>query len=545
MENPLVILVARLAGDRPVLPWEPATQPNPPVATEFTRRCQEGEALEFIKKDDRAAARVYRQALAGASVPTEQAEARLLLSRALAKAGDAEEASRNYLVLLKEASDVRDEQGVGYRFYAAERLLQAKRETDVVLTFLSQVVSGESRLTLPELYLIRSLLGFFPESQTGRLRESLSGRLGQMEQVVALAKDFPRVRAQIDSGAAGPVWIPYGEEPWLVTIAPPTPPLPAVVVVVSASKAAPPGVTLLGRTAQGDYLGESFPGLHVKWPENRFVEDARQGSPIALYGAGLVLVLGITGFGGYLLLRDVNRDVRMTEVRSQFVASVSHELKTPLTAIRMFAETLALGRSRDARTQVQYLETIVNESERLARLVDNVLDFSKIEQGKKVYRLRPTSLADVADSAVRAMQYPLAQQGFTLHVDVQDDLPALRADPDAMQQAILNLLTNAMKYSGEARDIDLRLRACNGDAMIQVTDRGLGIAPDEQKRVFEKFYRAPAHEGRLIAGTGLGLTLVAHIAEAHGGRVELQSSPGAGSTFSILIPIPKENGVRA
>jgi signal transduction histidine kinase len=219
------------------------------------------------------------------------------------------------------------------------------------------------------------------------------------------------------------------------------------------------------------------------------------------------------------------------------VASVSHELKTPLTAIRMFAETLALGRSRDARTQSEYLETIVNESERLARLVDNVLDFSKIEQGKKIYRLRPTSLADVADSAVRAMQYPLAQQGFTLHVSVEDDLPALRADPDAIQQAILNLLTNAMKYSGDAREIDLRLCARNGDAMIQVTDRGLGIAPEEQKRVFEKFYRAPSHESHLIAGTGLGLTLVAHIAEAHGGRVELQSAPGAGSTFSILIPI--------
>src|SRR5207237_3642471 len=134
----------------------------------------------------------------------------------------------------------------------------------------------------------------------------------------------------------------------------------------------------------------------------------------------------------------------------------------------MFAETLALGRSRDARTQSEYLETIVNESERLARLVDNVLDFSKIEQGKKIYRLRPTSLADVADSAVRAMQYPLAQQGFTLRVSVEEDLPSLRADPDAIQQAILNLLTNAMKYSGDAREIDLRLCARNGDALIQV-----------------------------------------------------------------------------
>jgi signal transduction histidine kinase len=206
----------------------------------------------------------------------------------------------------------------------------------------------------------------------------------------------------------------------------------------------------------------------------------------------------------------------------------------------MFAETLALGRSRDERTRAEYLDTIVNESERLARLVDNVLDFSKIEQGKKIYRLRPTSLAGVADSAVRAMQYPLLQQGFKLRLSIEEELPSLRADPDALEQAILNLLTNAMKYSGESREIGLRLASRNGDAIIEVTDRGLGIALDEQKHVFDKFYRARSHERHLIAGTGLGLTLVAHIVEAHGGRVELESAPGAGSTFSILIPMERQ-----
>jgi signal transduction histidine kinase len=218
------------------------------------------------------------------------------------------------------------------------------------------------------------------------------------------------------------------------------------------------------------------------------------------------------------------------------VASVSHELKTPLTAIRMFAETLAMGRSRDECTRSEYLETIVNESERLARLVDNVLDFSKIEQGKKIYRLRPAHLEDIAGSAVRAMQFPLAQQGFRLHFSAED-LPEIQADADAIQQAILNLLTNAMKYSGDSREIDLRLYARNGDAVIEVVDRGLGLVPEEQKHIFEKFYRAPSQESQLIAGTGLGLTLVAHIAKAHHGRVEVESAPGTGSRFYIMIPI--------
>jgi len=222
------------------------------------------------------------------------------------------------------------------------------------------------------------------------------------------------------------------------------------------------------------------------------------------------------------------------------VASVSHELKTPLTAIRMFAETLALGRTRDEATRSEYLETIVDESERLARLVDNVLDFSKIEQGKKIYRMRPTALPDVVRSAARAMRYPLSQQGFDLNVSIDETLPALSADPDALEQAILNLLSNAMKYSKTSKQIDLSCSRYNGDAVIAVTDHGIGIDASDQPRIFEKFYRVRSPDTDLIAGTGLGLTLVKHIAQSHGGSVDVQSAPGRGSTFSIRFPIPPE-----
>jgi len=527
-ENPAVVFTATVEGDRVVLTWD---FPGEPASPEFARHRQEGEAQEFAKRDPGAAAAAYRQALAAARAPAETAEARLLLARALAKAGGTEEAVRQYRALLQEAGDARDEQGIPFRLYAAERLMQAKREPEAVLNYLRGEAGRAAQLTLPEAYMVRSFLESAPVSAR------VSSRIDELEQAVALARDFARVRPQIDSGGASkPAWAAYGKEPWLVTIVPASPPVPELLLAVSSAKAAPPGVKLAVRTLGGDYLGEDFPGLHVEWPPDRFSERSRPGLPAGLLMAAVALVVGITVFGGYLLLRDVNRDVRLTEVRSQFVANVSHELKTPLTAIRMFAETLALGRSRNEQARLEYLETIVNESERLARLVDNVLDFSKIEQGKKIYRLRPTSLPDVANSAVRAMQYPLVQQGFTLHLDIQEDMPPLEADPDAIEQAILNLLTNAMKYSGDAREIDLRLASRNGDAVIEVTDRGLGIAHDEQKRVFEKFYRVRSHESHLIAGTGLGLTLVAHIAKAHGGRVEVESAPGAGSTFSILIP---------
>ena len=555
-QNPAVVFTARLVNDHPVFPWEVTTQPDEPISKEFAEHRHAGEAAEFIKKDYAAAAVSYRLALGSARYPREGSESRLLLARTLSKTGNTDEAFRQYRVLLNDSVEARDEQGVGFRFYAAERLLNSRREPYGVLTFLRKEANGDGLLTLPELYLIRSLLSSLPDTQIER---KISERIAEMEQAAALARDFPRVRVQIESGAAPdrPAWVPYdppsnplasppsgppsSNAPWLVTMTPPQPPLPGLVLAVWSARVAPPGVKLRTRVAEGtglvDALGEGFPGLHVEWAADRFLETVQPGLPLGIWIAALALVLGVAVFGGYLLLRDVNRDVRMTEVRSQFVASVSHELKTPLTAIRMFAETLAMGRSRDERTKAEYLETIVNESERLARLVDNVLDFSKIEQGKKIYRLRPTRLEEVAGSAVRALQFPLAQQGFQLHLSVQEDLPELQADPDAIQQAILNLLTNAMKYSGDAREIDLRLCARNGAAVIEVADRGLGLAPEEQKRVFEKFYRAPSHESRLIAGTGLGLTLVAHIAKAHGGRVEVESALGAGSTFCVVIPI--------
>jgi two-component system phosphate regulon sensor histidine kinase PhoR len=216
---------------------------------------------------------------------------------------------------------------------------------------------------------------------------------------------------------------------------------------------------------------------------------------------------------------------------------VSHELRTPLTAVRMFAETLVMGRTGDENTRREYLESIVNESERLTRLVDNVLEFSKIEYSTKTYRMQPIRLPDIVRSAARLMQYPLAQHGFELKLSIDDTLKPVSADADGIEQAILNLLSNAMKYSGSAREIQLALESKNGHAVIAVTDHGVGIAPEEQARIFEKFYRVRTVETDAVGGAGLGLALVKHIVEAHHGSIEVRSVVGKGSSFILRIPL--------
>jgi signal transduction histidine kinase len=206
----------------------------------------------------------------------------------------------------------------------------------------------------------------------------------------------------------------------------------------------------------------------------------------------------------------------------------------------MFAETLRMGRARDETMRNEYLETISNESERLTRLLNNVLDFSKIEHGQKRYNFRQACVADTVRSAAHTMRYPLSQEGHQLQVDLGETFSDIRIDPDALEQAILNLLANAMKYSPQGSEIDLRLGRQDGHAVIQVIDRGVGIPSEQLTQIFEKFYRVPARENERVPGTGLGLTLVEHIADAHGGHTEVTSTVGQGSTFSIHLPLRTE-----
>lgn len=568
-EDPELVLVGSVENNQLLLPWDEnrAVEEFQQLLSEpdFARRIHQGEQEELEAKHFAKAADSYRQTMNAAHASAQAAYARLLLARALARSGGQSEAIAHYKKILALPSELVDEQGVPLSLYAAGRLLEIGVEHQAVLERIRAELNTNRWLPPTESYILREVANKLAEtapdntiSEAARqAQQQISRRIRELERAMALQKDFPNLKLMPvganQSRAPEPLWIPYGEQTWLVSLATELAGARSAVIVVRADSvlasldANARGNNLgdkikfiTGSESAGESLGENFPGLRVALGDDESSQSRRWTPQRSFYFLALLLVLCVTSFGAYLLWRDVRRELRLAELRSQFVSSVSHELKTPLTAIRMFAETLRLGRSTDQQTQTEYLDTIINESERLTRLLNNVLDFSQIEQGLKTYHLAPTSLGEIVHMAARAMEYPLAQQGFELRLDVENSLPAVNADGDALQQAILNLLTNAMKYSGTSREIDLRLQRQNGQAIIQVTDYGVGIAPEEQGPIFDNFYRVLTPESKLIPGTGLGLTLVAHVAKAHGGSVEVQSTPGAGSTFSIHLPLETE-----
>ena len=534
-----IVFVAPMVRDRMTLPWEGGEAPPRPEA-DFVRRRIDGEALEFQQRDAAAAAAAYRGALEAAATPAERCAAWLGLGRAAMKAGASADADHADRQLLEQCGGVADPDGVPFALYAADRLVTrgggGTRAADYA------VRSAMLRHWHPpaEAYALQSLLRRLPEPIAAEPLRKLTAEIRDIEQILSLAGEahvhLDTLRRAPRSAPGDLAWVGYGEDPWLLTVVSPISFAAPVVMAVSSRKVAPAGVTIrVTPSPAASALGDGFVGLYAEWPPDRFAVSTSV--PPVVHGAILVVVLGAALVTGYLLLRDVHREAETAEMRSHFVASVSHELKTPLTSIRAHAETLLMGRAPGAETTAEYLRTIVSESERLTRLVDSVLEFSRIEQGRRSYQMQVLRLEEVVRSAASALEYPLAQTGFTLTISSDGSEPTLRGDRDALTQAVLNLLGNAMKYSGDARTIDLRLGTRGREAFVDVVDRGIGIPRDDQSRIFERFHRVQSPATAGIAGTGLGLALARHVVEAHHGRIAVVSDPGRGSTFSVVIPL--------
>jgi signal transduction histidine kinase len=289
----------------------------------------------------------------------------------------------------------------------------------------------------------------------------------------------------------------------------------------------------------------SFRGLKllVRYKE-RSIKDAVH--RLAMVKTGLILLIDLMlGAGLYLVYANVRRELHLSRLKSDFVANVSHELKTPLALIRLFAETLELGRVPGEDKARQYYRIINKESQRLTQLINNILDFSRIEAGRKEYRFARADVGRIVHDVLESYRFPIEQQGFALETDIAEDLPPAEVDKEAVSQALINLVHNAIKYSLQEKYLKVSARTEDGAILVSVTDRGMGIPKADQKRIFEKFYRAENSLVHETKGSGLGLSLVQHIAEAHSGSVKVESAPGKGSTFTLFLPLARREEAKA
>ncbi len=248
--------------------------------------------------------------------------------------------------------------------------------------------------------------------------------------------------------------------------------------------------------------------------------------------ANLIMIIGVIG-----ALRNILKELALSDMRSNFVARVSHELRTPLGLIRLYAETLEMDRLRDEKKRKEYLHSIIKESERLTNLINNILDFSRMEVERKDYAHTVTTVEDIIFESVDSMRYHVERHGQKLSVDVQPDLPEISCDPQALRQALYNLISNAIKYSGEGKEIQVNANHKGKYVAIEVIDQGIGILPEQQDKIFQEFYRVDHPYVRDTGGSGLGLAVVKHIVEGHRGYIDVKSQVGEGSTFTIYLPV--------
>ncbi len=236
----------------------------------------------------------------------------------------------------------------------------------------------------------------------------------------------------------------------------------------------------------------------------------------------------------------IGRQMKLARLKNDLIANVTHELKTPLASMRVLVDTLIDGRLPEESQRREYLEMIAKENIRLSRLIDNFLTYSRIERSKIAFVMEDADPADIAADAAEALQERLASPNCHFESKIAPDLPPINADRDAMVSALLNLLDNALKYSGDEKEISLRVFGQGGKVRFEVADNGVGLSRGELKRIFDRFYQADLKLSRQAGGCGLGLGIVKFIAESHGGSIHATSRAKEGSVFTIEIPAANE-----
>ncbi|MBN1124262.1 MAG: GHKL domain-containing protein [Sedimentisphaerales bacterium] len=284
-------------------------------------------------------------------------------------------------------------------------------------------------------------------------------------------------------------------------------------------------------------ISSHFPNWTIElFPEESELLDKAAERQIAIYTWGGILVIGLVLVTGGLAGQTFARQVKVNRLKNDFIATVTHELKTPLASMRMLVDTLLEGRYKDQQQVREYLELVSGENKRLSRLIDNFLSFSRMERNKHAFEIRTTDAGSIAGEAAEAVRGRFEQANVDFTLQIPEKIPQVQADPDAMVTVLVNLLDNAYKYSGDNKQISLQVIPDSQAVYFEVHDNGRGMTPRVAKRIFDRFYQADQTLSRTAEGCGLGLSIVKYIVDVHHGRIDVVSEPGKGSSFRVRIP---------
>jgi len=584
-----------------ILPDEKRADSPKASDASLAARIRRAEAFEFVDRNFRAAAALYRELSTLAAGRNLQAEMLTCQARCLQKAAVYDEAVRVYVRIAGEYSNCltpsrlplgllarlqtiecyersRDSQGAAKHALDAYRELLKKPSAlseDQFKTYISlvgesidTVLSGEKGAQVSEEF--RKEYADLKKLQSDRMKEWAAAGLLRKEVIPELVRSLSQSEAyspnpyRLSRNVGGrdllllAAWIPDRTGEGMV----------GIVGVQLNSDYLLKGVLpealgnvqlndgmevvladLAGRALSGkrntpaalplvtEYFEDNFP----PWKIELFQTPAKGLEILDLrrnfYFWTILTLIVVLAFGAFLIARTIAHEMEVLKIKSDFVSSVSHEFKTPLTSIRALMERLVDGKVRDPGKMDQYFSIIVQDTDKLTRLVNNLLDFSKIEEGKKEYVFSDTNIVRIATEQVERFKKEQASSSPDMRLEITGEIPTLLADADALSRALANLLSNAVKFTPPGKAIRVGLSSDGENVVLEVEDEGIGIHADEVGKVFEKFFQGKNVLDQSVKGTGLGLTLVKHIVEAHGGRILVESRLGLGSKFSMVFPI--------
>jgi len=547
---------------------------NPSLA--YIDKIKIAENNEFVVQDYRSAAANYVSALRAAGRPSDSAHVFNALSRLYVKMNQYESALNTYALILSDFSYTTNVSGFPYAYFSVNQLLKINdpsknEEVQKLLTsFLSNLSDGTIPLNYTTSDLLARILVWTAQLEENENTLKMEALIQEVSDYLTLIDNYKDPITEIINAENS---IKQGKPIDDFDILKPVSGIPEEVLLFNERMPNPLGFTIdldelidvvKGIQVQSQakfkyrielvssdswnnftdsdliYLSEFSPyfdgyRIKVELKNEHFVEEYVFKRKI-LYGIGFVLLLGVMALGLILLVQDVKRERRMERLRSDFVSNVTHELKTPLTAIQMFAESIFMGRAPSDTVLKKYSNIIVKESKNLQRMINNILEFSRKENDKLKYETQDASLSEIVNSTVDEMNYWMEINKFNVTLIIQPNIDA-KVNSEGIKQALSNLISNAIKYSGEKKKLIIRLIKKETTALIEVEDFGIGIPKEKLELIFEKFYRVNSAENKTASGTGLGLTVTKDIIEAQNGKLLVQSTPGKGSKFTIVLNI--------